>query len=294
LPEIGIGAQCLTPFECEYKNIHCWKEAGVPEYSIYNVLGKAKFKQIAEETGSYQIEDLKERHYPSGNKLIDIQSYNSGNVFIDHDQVRAFLDRLVCPLYYLDYETVMHAIPLFDYTRPYQQIPFQFSLYIQKEKGGDVEHYDYLHKERTDPRPAFIKALLEHTEGQGSIIVYNQTFEKRINSELARDFPAYEQALVSLNERVIDLYAPFRSRHIYSPKQKGSASIKAVLPAFVSGLGYEDLDIAGGGGAMESYLEFVLGNIPDSEQDKLWHDLFEYCKLDTYAMVALISVLDAA
>src|SRR5690606_31017163 len=122
----------------------------------------------------------------------------------------------------------MAAIPLFDGTRPFQQIPFQFSLHIQEKPDGDLIHRQFLHKECSDPRPDFIKNLINSCEQEGTILVYNQSFEMTRNKELARDFPEFHTQLDSINHRMADLLIPFRSRWIYSPKQNGSVSIKAV------------------------------------------------------------------
>ena len=125
---------------------------------------------------------------------------------------------------------------------------------------------------------------------QGTIIVYNQAFEIARNNELAADFPEYAESIRSINDRVIDLLVPFRNRWLYHPNQKGSASIKAVLPAFTD-LSYDDLEISHGGEAMRQYGAFMSGILDASFWDALWEDLSVYCKQDTFAMVELLNVL---
>mgnify|MGYP005626670977 CR=1 FL=1 len=144
-----------------------------------------------------------------------------------------------------------------------------------------------MHDKNSDPREDFIQSLIQHCKcnNDGSIIVYNQTFEKLRNKELAEDFPKYSDQLLSLNDRIIDLMTPFQKKWIYSPKQQSSNSIKKVLPAFTD-LNYQDLEIKSGGDAMDIYADFIKGKI--NLDEKLINNLLEYCKLDTYAMVQLL------
>ena len=122
------------------------------------------------------------------------------------------------------------------------------------------------------------------------MIVYNQSFEIARNNDLARDFPEYASAMTAINARVIDLLLPFKSRWLYHPNQKSSASIKAVLPAFTD-LSYDELEIAHGSDAMLQYGAFVNGNLPEGELPALWDNLTEYCQQDTYTMKLLLDVL---
>ena len=286
-PIVDIGARCNKPFECDYKE-HCWKH--VPDYSIFNIYQSGKAEEIVNSISSFSINDIPDDALPSGSKLIDISSYRSGTIFVDEQNIDKFLKRLEYPLYYLDYETVWPAIPLYDGARPYQQVPFQFSLHIQRSPDSALEHHEFLHRDASDPRSAFAKFLIEVCGDRGSVIVYNQSFEEKRNSELARDFPEFALSLGNINARMIDLLVPFKNRWLYHPDQKGSASIKSVLPAFTD-LNYVEMDIAGGEDASRLYKHFVEGIIDEGEVEKLWSDLSKYCALDTLAMVELIDVL---
>lgn len=238
--------------------------------------------------GSYDIKNIPQKLFPTGAKVTDINCHQENKTHIDKDKIKGWLRGLQYPLYFLDYETLMPAIPLFESTRPYQQIPFQFLLHIQNNLDDELQHFEYLHKEKSDPREEFIKKLIEVCGNSGSIICYNQSFEKTRNKELAEDFPQYAESLEAINRRVVDLMEPFQKRFIYSPKQQSSVSIKAVLPAFTE-LNYKEMGIADGSEAMGAYLNFIKGKIAD--EAKLMEDLSAYCKLDTYAMVELVKTL---
>lgn len=286
-PSVAIGAHCFNPFECGYRE-HCWDH--VPGFSIYDIYSKTKAEDIYAQTGSFALNDVPPELYPGGKKNTDLLCHINNKTHLDLDCVNGFLQTLEYPLYFLDYETVGSAIPFFDQSRPFQQVPFQFSLHIQQKEDGKTEHHEFLHKEPSDPRRSFAETLLKLCGNAGSVVVYYQSFEKSRNRELGELFPEYQDALESLNNRVADLYVPFGNRWIYHPKQLGSASIKAVLPAFTD-LTYKGEKISDGGDASMRYQKFLQGKMNANEKKALWSALSDYCKLDTFAMVRLLKVL---
>jgi len=299
-PIIKVGPQCNKPYDCVYKD-HCW--SSIPKYSIFNVLTKKKAVEAENAIKSYKIEKLTEGYKPTIGtlKAIDVDMYGKEETRVDtvahiHKKTKLeeglllHLDELKYPLFYLDYETFMPAIPVFDNSKPYNQIPFQFSLHIQNEPNGEVVHHEFLHRDKTDPREAFTKKLVELCKGDGSVIVYNQTFEKSRNKDLAEIFPQYADDLMNINDRMWDLMTPFSKRWIYNSKQESSASIKNVLPTYTD-LSYDGMGIANGLEAMIMMENFVNGKLTEDESKKKSADLQEYCKLDTWAMVKLLEVV---
>ena len=286
-PKEEIGARCNKPFECDYKS-HCWKK--VPEYSIFNIFSAKKSDAIVKITKSYEVKDIPFKFVPGGTKQIDIEAFLTGHIMEDKVSINAFVRDLEYPLYYLDYETISPAIPLFDESRPYEQIPFQFSLHVQEKKSAKLQHHEFLFRKKSDPRKELIESLIKLCGSNGSIIVYNRWFELSCNMILGEAFPAYAEDLDKINNRMVDLLIPFRKRWLYSPTQNGSASIKAVLPAF-STLDYKELEIAGGSDASSQYEVFLKGNLSSQDTDSLFENLSKYCSLDTYAMVLLIKKL---
>lgn len=285
-PNIIIGDKCFKPFDCQYQK-HCWQN--IPDYSIFNVCHrKTTAERIADEINSYDVNDIDVNNYEKGIKKLDILCYQENKTHIDKEKLSEFLSTLKYPLYFLDYESFSLAIPILQNTRPYQQIPFQFSLHIQDKPNAELKHFEFLHQNNNDPREDFIQNLIKYCQDNGSIIVYNQTFEKLRNKELAEDFTKYSDQLLSLNDRIIDLMIPFQKKWIYSPKQQSSNSIKKVLPAFTD-LNYQDLEIKSGGDAMDIYAGFIKGKT--SLESNLIQNLIQYCKLDTYAMVKLLEEL---
>lgn len=280
-------ARCTKPFECAYTR-HCWRD--VPKHSIFDVLRGQKANDMVSQLGSYEIKSLPATAIPSGAKKADVLSHISNKVHVDKKNLEKFLQRIRYPLYYLDYETVRYGVPLFDDSRPYQQIPFQFSLHIEEEPGAELKHHSFLHQKRSDPRPAFIEALINLCGDHGTVVVYNQTFEETVNKQLADYQPMNGDEILAINSRMIDLYDPFQKRWLYHPQQHGSASIKSVLPAFTD-LSYETMDISNGDDASQQYLQFIKNGLNTEAADLLWQNLGEYCKLDTFAMKVLLDIV---
>jgi len=287
-PLVKIGPHCNKPYECDYKSL-CWKD--VPDYSILNLFISSKSWKIVQELNSYKIEDLPKENLPIKEKLIDYNSYIKEKNNFEPDKIKQFLNTIQYPIYFLDYETICTSIPLFDASKPYQQVPFQFSLHKQETESSKIEHFEFLHTEKTDPRPSLIDSLIQECGDEGSILVYYESFEKSRNNELIDFAPEYKNEIEAINNRIVDLYIPFKKRWAYSPKQKSSASIKAVLPAFTD-INYKHLKIGRGDKASLEYLNFLLGKQSEDELKEIFVNLKEYCKLDTFAMVKLLKFLE--
>ncbi len=204
---------------------------------------------------------------------------------IDREAIREFLEEWQYPLYFFDFETIMPAVPEFDHSRPYQQIPFQYSLHKQQTVGSEVEHSEFLGDGITDPREALLRSLLGELGDKGSIIVWNKTFEMTRLRELARDFPQFADAIARVLERVVDLMIPFRRRLYYLPAFNESASLKSVLPALIPELSYAELNIQDGGTASLIYSQ-LKHHLPEVQEQHRKY-LLEYCRLDTLAMVEI-------
>ncbi len=206
---------------------------------------------------------------------------------IDKNAVKAFLDSLWFPLCFMDFETTyMVPIPLFDGMRPYEQLPFQFSLHVIEKEGAEPVHYAYLAKDLKNPCEEFLSNLLAVIPAGASVLTWNQIFEIQRLRELAARFPEKRAEISALIENIRDLMAPFRDKSIYHWKFNGSYSIKDVLPALVDGYSYEKLSINSGDMASAAWVRMIQE--PDlNEQQRLYSELLEYCHLDTLAMVLI-------
>ena len=211
---------------------------------------------------------------------------------VDGEALRRFLGGLQYPLYYLDFETFNSAIPLFDGTRPYAQVPFQFSVHRQEAPGAPVSHFAFLADGLGDPRADFVEALLNVIGPEGDILAYNYPFESTRLRELGELYPAHRPALESLRARGKDLLVPFRAGWYYEPAMGMSNSIKSVLPALVPDLTYDGMAIANGEAASRHFAQLLNGTFT-GDVEALRADLLSYCELDTLAMVRILAVLEA-
>ncbi len=288
IPAINIGPQCHNPYDCSFLG-YCWKD--VPGYSIFNIAGMRTDKKFELfNSGKLKLQDIPEDFKLTSNQRIQVDSEINRNTIIDKEGIKEFLDSLSYPLYFIDFETFMPAVPLYDDSRPYQQIPFQYSLHFQKSKGSELQHAEFLADGKSDPRIPFIENLLRDTEGEGNIIVYNQSFEMNRLKEIAEDFPKYKNQITERLERIKDLMLPFQKKYYYNPAMKGSYSIKNVLPALVPEMSYDGMVIAEGGAAMNVF-EALINETDPKVIEKTRKDLLEYCKMDTLGMVKILKAI---
>ncbi|MBI4667759.1 MAG: DUF2779 domain-containing protein [Elusimicrobia bacterium] len=284
-PLIEIGQQCEKPYDCDFID-HCWQD--VPDYSIYD-LTRITWKKIAalRAKGVMALEEVPQDFDLTHAQHLQIQTAKTQETIIDKEAVKEQLSRLENPLYFLDFETINPAIPLFEGTRPYQNIPFQFSL----RALGSGLHIQFIGNGRDDPRPEIAKLLAENIGPKGSVIVYKAGFEAAILDHLAGANPGYSMQLLNIKDRLWDLLTPYEKRHFVHPKFYGSASIKAVLPALVPSMTYKDMAIAEGSAASLAYLKLISGNFGQEEKEIIRKNLELYCGQDTLAMVKILDVL---
>ncbi len=280
-PDVSIGNGCNNGFECVSED--CWNF--LPEGHVFELYRGGKKSLELLEAEIFSMKDIPDDFKLNGKQEIQRKCANSGKTHINKEGIKTFLKSLKSPLYYLDFETFQTAVPLYEGTKPYQQIPFQFSLHVDDK---EMKHFEFLNNSKEDPRKKFLLEMKKVLGTEGSIIVFNQSFEITRLKELAEAFPEYKEWADSVIKRIVDLLIPFRNFDYYNPAQKGSCSIKKVLPAVV-GKSYKKLNINDGGLASVSYFESVFNNVKNKEQIR--KDLLEYCKLDTEAMVWIVEKL---
>jgi hypothetical protein len=286
-PEIGIGPHCNDPYPCPITE--CWDD--LPEHHIFTLYYGGRKSHELYDKGVLSVTEIPEDYRLNEKQQIQQACITSREVYCDQEAIRDFLDNLKYPLHFLDFETINPAIPLFDGTRPYQQIPFQYSLHVQDAPGDALRHHAYLANGPSDPRPKLIDRLHEGVGDRGSVMVYNKAFEEGILRDLGRTFSDFSSWIEEMISRISDLILPFRAFHYYHPSQRGSCSLKSVLPA-LTGSGYDELAISDGEDASLSFLTITYGDMPEEEKAGTREALLEYCALDTEGMASIIKQLD--
>ncbi|MDO3377711.1 DUF2779 domain-containing protein [Geoalkalibacter halelectricus] len=285
-PQIDIGPHCSDPYDCDFIP-YCWQH--IPENSIFDLRGNGVKKWGLYEQGIIRFDQIP-LEMLNKNQRHQVEATLNQEDSIDNDAVAAFLDTLWYPLYHLDFETFNTAIPKFDGTRPYQQVPFQYSLHVQKTAGAEPEHHEFLAEPGDDPRRQLIEQLLDLIPENGCVLTYNQTFEKSVLRDFADLFPDLAFEIGKRLENVRDLMVPFRRRDVYRWQMRGSYSIKEVLPAMVPGLSYNGMAVADGMAAMQAYHDMCAMK-PGEDLEQLRRAMLEYCQLDTLAMVLVLEKL---
>ncbi|MFA5839442.1 MAG: DUF2779 domain-containing protein [Candidatus Margulisiibacteriota bacterium] len=287
VPNNPIGPYCSSPHDCPLIDI-CWKD--LPQGHIFLLYqgGQRCFDLM--EQGILKVTDIPDDYKLNTKQVIQIEAHRKEETYIDKEAIHEFLAKLQYPLYFLDFETMAPAIPVYDNTGPYKAVPFQFSLHVVEKEGNMPIHHPYLAPGDVDPRPEVLRRLKELLGDKGSIIAYSAGFEKRCLKEAAFIYPQYLDWVKSLDDRIVDLLEPFKNFSFYHPKQEGSASLKYVLPA-ITHLTYKGLEIGNGGAASAEYYRVTFTKVDEAERQRVRTALDKYCDLDTMGMVEILEVL---
>ena len=273
-----------------------------PKMDIFQLVRAGQKAVDLFNAGVLHIKDIPEACKLNDKQKIQKQCHTNSKAYHDVKEIKKFLDSLKYPLYFMDFETYSTAIPLHDGTRPYQNVPFQFSVHVVEKQGAKAKHYSFLHRGKGDSREEFMKELKACMGVKGTVLAFNAPFEKTILKECAEFLPKHKKFVDNISERLIDLIVPFRNFFYYHPSQKGSSSLKKVLPA-ITGQSYDDLEISEGSSASLQYLHTIVGHhtsrgkagvevsVQEAERKKLLKDLELYCGRDTEGMIWIVEKL---
>jgi len=286
-PKIPGGRHCTEPVTCEFFD-HC-NPAPPADHILW--LPRIHAAEVAKlvDLGIQSIHDIPE-NYPLSRRLRRAcTSVQTGTPWFS-PELNGELKRLKYPVYFMDFETVNPCIPRFPGMRPYDQLPYQWSVHVQRQPGEAPKHLEFLATDQSDPRPAFISALCDALGDYGSVVAYNQQFESQRLSELASWLPEFAGRIEKIQRRLWDLL-PIVRNHVYHPAFGGSYSLKSVLPALVPGMGYDGMAVADGQAA-GLFWESVIGSECDEiERPEKRKALLDYCRQDTLGMVRIVERL---
>lgn len=286
-PDIDPGPHCNQPFSCEFADYCHFSLPPPPDWPVTILPHGGGKKWLADGINDLLVLDpvklASDLHRRVHAATI------SGEPYHDAEGFRAGLAQWPFPRTWLDFETIAFTIPRWIGTRPFEQVPFQFSAHVAQE-DGTVEHVEFLSLDGADPRVACARMLIEHLPMTGAIIAYNASFEKSRILDLARFCPDLADQLQALASRIVDLL-PLTRTNWYHRDQRGSWSIKAVLPTVAPELDYGDLTVKDGQAAQLAYLEAIATETAAPRRDEIGAALRAYCRRDTEAMMVLASRL---
>lgn len=288
LPRVEVGDHCTRPYSCPFIK-HCWKDVPVTEYPIAKFPGLKKSRSTElVKVGYADIRDIPDGLLGDDKLQTRLNAYRTGEQIIP-EELQNKLSQLQFPRYYLDFETIGFAVPKWSSTRPYEQLPFQWSCHVE-DKAMAVSHTGFLDTSGNSSMHSFSEALIDALGDSGPVIVYS-TFEKTVLQNLQERYPELRESLQSIIDRLFDLLQPIKTHYFHRDLQ-GSYSIKNVLPTVVPDLNYSDLlDVQDGMMAQQAYLEIINVKTTQERKNSLINSLWKYCEMDTFAMVKLMQNL---
>lgn len=287
-PEVSTGLQCSEPFPCGFFG-HCHQSEVAAEYPV-TWLPRIQSKELKTYIYEHAVTDMRDVPDALLNaRQLRVRDCTVRNeCFFDSAGAQHDLARHALPAYFLDFETIQFGVPRWADTRPFQSLPFQFSLH-HLDARGVLRHQGFLDLSGNDPSLAFVYTLVALCADSGPIFVYNTGFEGRRLLDLAERFADLRHQLLAIKDRLVDLL-PIAQAHFYHPSQQGSWSVKKVLPAIAPEMRYDQLaGVQDGDLAMQAYLEVVDPATTSERKKEIHTQLVSYCALDTLAMVKIWS-----
>ncbi len=294
-PELPLGEYCFSPYDCGFFK-HCSK--GLPTPNVFDVSGMHLDKKLQlYNEGCVSFEELLRNKTVNGNQKLQMR-YEVSDLppLVNKEKIAEFMKQLYYPIYFLDFESFQPPIPLYENSRAYEQIVFQYSLHYIEQEGGELHHKEFLAEPGEDPRRKLSEQLCIDIPKNVCVTAYNMTFEKGRIKELAQLYPDLSEHLMNIHDHIVDLIIPFRRKDYYCKDMQGSYSVKYVLPALFPddpSLNYKNLeDIHNGSDASAAFS--AMQNMPPDELQRCRNNLLKYCGLDTYAMVKIWEKLKEA
>jgi len=207
------------------------------------------------------------------------------NITYVSENLKTDINSIKQPFYYLDFESVTTAVPLYKYIAPHTQLLTQFSIDKTDVAGDILDHYEYIADQTKDCRREITEKFIEYLGLEGSIITY-AGFERAAISRLMDIFPDLSEKLSRIVERIVDLELVIRKNY-YDINFHGRSSIKRILSVLVPEMDYSYLEIKEGKDAAAAFALMALGLYGEKKIEEIKHNLLKYCAMDTLAMVRI-------
>lgn len=288
MPEVPIGAHCTKPYSCDFQG-YCW--ASIPKDAIWYLPGiSMQEKSNFVEKGISTIHQIDNMDELNARQKVIIKSFQTQKAHIESEKLKTFVAPIQYPLYYFDIEAFQPAIPLFANTKPYDRIPFLYSLHYKESEHSALQHVSYISPVGEDDRIHFIEHFLNATEKPGQILVFNTLMEKGILFKMMNDFPHFKKQILERINRIIDVEIPFKELYYYHPAQQGSFSLKAIGNALLGVDEFSKSAVKDGEEAMAVYNELFYWESKEDVSAKL-QQLSTYCHTDTFVLYEIFERL---
>ena len=279
---LEINRCCSGKKRCTYFP-DCFPEKLVKEDNSILTLVSSKNKEKMYDEGILYLKDA-DIEQIEGNRVqyAQIMADKLGGLYLDKLALNKWLDSLIFPLSFIDFEWDLFPIPPYEKMKPLDVLLFQYSLHVYD--GNELKHYEYIGVK--DDRLQLLESMLENIPKEGSILAYNATGAEKIRiKELAQYFPQYKDQLDSILNRIVDMAIPFISGVVYDVRMRGNFTLKTLENMIDKEHSYKDLEVGNGPQAVEIHrlMEDTEGELKQCYYDQL----YEYCGLDSYSLYEL-------
>lgn len=284
IPDIGIGTHCFQPYECDFLGT-CWKNTGDPDSVM--ALGKlTKHAMFAlYDNNIRRIDEIDIDTIEHKEVKVQVKAVIEKQEQIDRQEIHSFISGIKAPYCSLDIEVWMPAVPFYQGTKPFQQIPFLFSMVY--EKDGKPERYSYFKPFEDDHRKTFLEQILTATKDFETVLMFDKALEESVLNQLAELFPEYAKDITVFKSKIVDLAEPIRKGNYYHPQMKGNFSLKSIAPIVHQEAGFDELGVQSGIVAMYMYEGLGVQNAIEAETAK--EQLIDYCEMDALITYQLLS-----
>lgn len=287
LPDVKIGAQCFSPYECDFMGL-CWKH--VPKNHVFELAAISKQQlQNWHEQGFTAIAQVPETELV-GNIGKMIQAFKDNKEIVEKDKIQGFLKKTAYPLAFLDMEFYTPAIPKYKGSKPFELNPFLFSWQVLEKESASVEGHFFFHEENTRPEIPFMEHLIKYAAKVKSILVYDTGQENTALNKIVKEYPQYKKQAEEIKKKFIDMADVFTNLWYYHPQQKCSLSQKKIYQSVFGKDAYAGLPINSGMLASYRYGDF-LTETDIFKQQEIKNNLINYCNTDTRVMLELLIFL---
>lgn len=275
IPDIAIGTHCFQPYECDFVGT-CWKDTQV-ENSIFS-LGKLPRQELLNyyTNNIKRIEDIDVASIEKKEIRTQVVATKTQTEYIDKEELKTYLSSIQGKICSMDIEVWMPAIPYYEGTKPFEMIPFLFSMVSENE---NIKRFSFLKPINNDNRELFLEQLIEATKPFDVILVYDKSLEESVLNQLLVLYPTNKNAINSIKEKIIDLATPIKKGNYYHPSMKGNYTLKSLATVVSESTSFDGLDVQSGISAMYMYEELLsTSNAFDAETLK--QQLIDYCEMD--------------
>lgn len=276
-PEIAIGKHCFSPYACDFTGT-CWKNIS-NEKSVFKI-GKSDRDTLFNwyKSGQDTVDKIELTNEIKPHIRIQIECIKENKEYFNSLEIKKLLKNIGINSCFMDMEVWSPAVPKYKGHKPFEQLPFLFS--VCHRKNGELNYYHHLISEGSNDIKAFAVALIYALEKFDNVVVYDKNLELQVIAKIESMYPEFSKDFEKIRRKIIDLSDLVQNFFYYNPKFNGNFSLKAVADILDETADYNKLEIQSGITAMYKY-EALLNEPNPIIKETHKQQLIDYCNLDT-------------